>query len=118
MTDVVQEAAAALMPVLAAGGSEAIKLVGEDMGGDFYKAAKRIALKLRDLLANKQADQATIETAIRSALNQGKLQEEDLRTLVALRGGGDCITISNQTVKAKHNIFQGNSITVHGDFNT
>jgi hypothetical protein len=115
MSDLVQEAANALVPLMSAGAGVAAQSAAEDAGSGFYAAAIRVAGKLRRYLHGDEEPAAeTVEVALRSALADGELGEQDLRNLVSLHAtDGD---VGGKVGSVGGNAYIDTSIDVGGDF--
>lgn len=91
MSDVVSEAADVIVPLLSMGAGAAARDIAERGGVQLSDSVSRILARLRAHLRGNTPTNAGVETALRSALVDGELSEDDLKVLVSLKqtaGGG------------------------------
>jgi hypothetical protein len=113
MSDVVTEAADVIVPFLSMGAGAAARDLAERGGVQLSDSVSRILALLRSRLSGSTPTNAGVEEALRSAIVDGELSDDDLKVLVSLK----------QTVGGAHvegdvhakNAFIGTTV-IKGDF--
>jgi hypothetical protein len=110
MSDVVQEAAQAIVPLLSAGAGAAAHDLAEQVGARVSDAVVRVLSGIRERFPGSRPRVADVEDALREALAGGRVTEADLRSLVVQAG-----RVAVQHQHAEHSIFNA-PVDVQGDF--
>jgi hypothetical protein len=110
----VQEAAAALLPLLSAGGEAALGRLAKQAGETVAEAASRLAQKLRRSIRHDDPDLAEVEAALRSGLADGSLTESDVRIVASVTSiAGDQTSVGGN-VTIGGSVYSRNVINIHG----
>jgi hypothetical protein len=115
MSEMISEAADAIVPLLSMGAAAAARDVAERGGVQLSEAVSGILARLRSRLKGEVPARADVEAALRSAVAERRLSTDDLKILVSLK----------QTVGGAHvdggvhakNAFIGSTVRIKGDFN-
>lgn len=117
MTDLIQQAAEVLVPLVSAGAGVASTEVAKRMGGELFEAASRLWTKARAFFSGQYGSKE-IADALKGALEAGAVPISELHDLVALSQQQDA-RIHNEVHSIKTqggSAFVGNQIRVGGDF--
>lgn len=104
MSEVINEAAEVLVPILSAGAGAAARDAAERAGAHVSEALTQIIARIRPRLSRGRPGLRDVESALRASIDAGQLTRQDLQTVVDHR----------QSIRAK-NVFTGTTI-IHGDF--
>lgn len=113
MSDVVTEAADVIVPLLSVGAGAAARDLAERGGVQLSDSVSRILALLRSRLSGSTPTNAGVEAALRSAMVDGELSDDDLKVLVSLKQTVGCAHVEGD-VRAK-NAFIGTTV-IKGDF--
>jgi hypothetical protein len=104
VSEVINEAAEVLVPILSAGAGAAARDAAERAGVHVSEALARVLERIRPRLSGGQPRLRDVESALRASIDAGQLTRQDLRMLIDHR----------QSIQAK-NVFTGTTI-IEGDF--
>jgi hypothetical protein len=104
VSEVINEAAEMLVPILSAGAGAAARDTAERAGAHVSEALTRILARVRPRLSGGRPGLRDIEAALRASIDAGQLTRQDLQMVVDHR----------QSIQAK-NVFTGTTI-IKGDF--
>jgi hypothetical protein len=85
MSDVITDAAEALVPLISAGAGAAARDVAERGGTELADRVAQLVAKLRSRLAGSPPPVADVELALRSEVTEGIVTLDDLARLIALK---------------------------------
>jgi hypothetical protein len=105
VSEVINEAAEVLVPILSAGAGAAARDAAERTGTHVSKTLARVLGWVRPRLSDTRPSQRDVESALRASVDAGQLTRDDLQTLIDHR----------HSIRAK-NVFTGTTI-IKGDFN-
>jgi hypothetical protein len=101
MSELITAAADALLPFVAGGASAVAVGSAEEAGAELYKAATSVLAKIKHRLGG--ADRAHVEIAVRDALADGSLSEQELMHLrAAYESDRNTTNINVSRIKAKN----------------
>lgn len=84
MSDIVNEAAQILVPLVTAGANAAVQEASKEAGRGFVGAARSLIRRMRDVSTGKITDVGGMAVALRSGLDEGSITHEELTELVNL----------------------------------
>ena len=114
MSDVVQEAAQAVLPFVGAGASAAAQGLAKQAGASLSDGTLRILERIRGRLVGHPAnklDEPDVAEALRQALSAGEVTEHELRLLVSEVNRVEISHTVNVTQTAGKNIIVGDITT-------
>ncbi len=107
----IQEAAEALLPLLSTGGDAALRQLAQGAGKTVAEAASRLVERIRRSLGSGKPGLGEVEGALRSGLDDGSLDEADVRILASV------VSIGGDQVNVRGSVTIGGSVYSRNTFN-